>query len=71
MASRCVVLGKVFVETLVGHGVPKDVIDKVAATRELAFQAICGAWPATSLPTSTPSYDWASVTQVLRSVRAI
>jgi len=47
------------------------VIDKVAATRELAFQAIRGAWPGTSLPTSTPSYDWDSVTQVLRSVRAI
>jgi hypothetical protein len=44
------------------------VIDKVAATRELAFQAICGAWPG---PTATPSYDWDSVTQVLRSVRAI
>ena len=47
------------------------VIDKVAATRELAFQAICGAWPGGSLPTATPSYDWDSVTQVLRSVRAI
>jgi len=47
------------------------VIDKVAATRELAFEAICGAWPGASLPTTTPSYDWVSVTQVLRSVRAI
>jgi hypothetical protein len=53
-----------------GAGEP-IVIDKAAATRELAFEAICGAWPGASLPTSTPSYDWDSVTQVLRSVRAI
>ena len=53
-----------------GEGVAV-VIDKVAATRELAFQAICGAWPGTSPPASTSGYDWAGVTQVLRSVRAI
>jgi hypothetical protein len=47
------------------------VIDRVAATRELAFQAICGAWPTASLPTSGASYDWEGVTQVLRSVRAL
>jgi len=47
------------------------VIDRIAATRELAFQAICGAWPTGSLPTSSASYDWEGVTQVLRSVRAL
>jgi len=47
------------------------VVDKSAATRELAFQAVCGAWPCAALPASTPSYDWDGVTQVLRSVRAI
>lgn len=43
------------------------VIDKVAATRELAFQAVRGAWPSRPLP----GYDWDGVTHVLRSVRAI
>ena len=47
------------------------VVDRVAATRELAFQAICGAWPTASAPTSKACYDWEGVTQVLRSVRAL
>ncbi len=47
------------------------VIDKVAATRELALQAVSGAWPTPAAPTATPGYDWAGVTVVMRSVRAI
>jgi hypothetical protein len=47
------------------------VIDRVAATRELAFQAVCGAWPTTSVPAAGAGYDWEGVTQVLRSVRAL
>ena len=53
------------------HGGEAVVIDRVAATRELAFQAICGAWPAGSLPAGKASYDWEGVTRVLRSVRAL
>jgi hypothetical protein len=47
------------------------VVDKVAATRELALQAVSGAWPAAPRHTTTPNYDWDGVTQALRSVRAI
>ncbi len=47
------------------------VIDKVAATRELALQAVSGAWPAPTAPTTPPSYDWVGVTAVMRTVRAI
>jgi hypothetical protein len=53
-----------------GAGEPV-VVDRAAATRELAFQAVCGAWPTASLPTTSGSYDWDGVTQVLRSVRAL
>jgi hypothetical protein len=47
------------------------VVDRVAATRELAFQAICGAWPTAPASTTRACYDWEGVTQVLRSVRAL
>ena len=53
-----------------GGGEPV-VVDKVAATRELALQAICGAWPSATLSSASPGYDWDGVTQVLRSGRAI
>jgi len=55
-----------------GHGGGEAVVvDKVAATRELALQAVSGAWPTAAAPAATPSYDWAGVTVVMRSVRAI
>ena len=47
------------------------VVDRVAATRELALQAVSGAWPLPAQPTGPASYDWVGVTAVMRSVRAI
>ncbi len=52
------------------HGAEAVVLERSAATREQAFQAICAAWPS-SLSGSKGSYDWDGVTQVLRSVRAL
>jgi hypothetical protein len=47
------------------------VIDKAGATRELALQAISGAWPTAGVHAAACRYDWDGVTKAMRSVRAI
>jgi hypothetical protein len=47
------------------------VVAAVAGSKQLALGEVSAAWDAASLPNGGPSFDWAAVTLVMQSVRAI
>jgi RNA recognition motif-containing protein len=46
-------------------------VDKTAATRELALQAVAEAWQALATDSAAPSFDWQAVVRALQAIRAI